>query len=133
MTRYQRIAWEELESIADLTPVEINGKIYSVKYEQLFPIFSGYAFSAILQDLTATYFITMIGKRESPGSLLEKTIEKALKNRLPILVSGFYRAPSHSLDVKEIKIENDKGRLSITNAEDSTLSFADQGKLSLKK
>ncbi|MDP3733651.1 MAG: hypothetical protein Q8R37_00310 [Nanoarchaeota archaeon] len=133
MKTYQKVEWEELEGKTDLTPIEIRGNIYSIRYENI-PLFLHYTFSATLQDFTNTYFITITGGRGFLVSHMEKTderLEKIVKNKLPIIVQGYYHAPSCRIDIEKIKICGGSGRLSLSEGT-GDLSVAGYGNLSVK-
>lgn len=135
MTKYKRMEWEELEGKTDLTPVEIEGKIYSIRYEDI-PLLLRFTFSAILHDFTNTYFITMKGGRGIMVSNLketDKTLEKIVTNQLPVIIRGYYLTRSCSISVDSINICGGGGRLSLVDKGEGEVSITDYGVISLKK
>lgn len=131
MTRYQRIGWKELGSIADLTPVEISGKVVSIRTYNLEP---WGCTSATFSNLTNTYFITGHAAMKTAPLNLE-LLHKSLSFHVPLFLRGYYDTTKCSLMIEELELdrENAVGRISLADYSVSTLSLADQGKISLKE
>lgn len=130
MTTYQQIEWKELETKKDLTNIEISGKVVSIRAYNLEP---WGCTSATFSNLTNTYFITGHAAMKTAPFNLE-LLHKSLSFHLPLFLRGYYDTTKCSLMIEELDLdlENAVGRISLADYSDSTLSLADQGKLTLK-